>query len=1229
MSEKADVTNAELGTLLSSYMNRQRCGDKKLATKANRAIGQPLLARSTILNWRIGKTKEVKNWQGLLAVGLALELNVEEMQELLAVANLPDLRALYKSAKLDESKFFASWCHWLTSSCSVDSSIELKESESSKVKWKNVPDVQTFYGREETLSCIKEWIFAGRCRVVGLLGAGGIGKTYVAVKVALELQSEFEYVLGFSLMESPLLEDVIDEWLASLVDPAEWLLEIKYENKIDRLLYFLQKARCLLILDNLESVMQPQEQAGQFRVGYESYGMLLKRIGETNHQSCVIFTSRECPKEFNVALDSMGMVRLKTIQGLDLLSVHRLLRGQNLVGGQVAWEMLTEACGGNPKILQFVSQHIVLFSDGKIDDFLQKGTFVFGDVYDLLADQFERLPPNEQEMLFWLTLEREALTLEQIAQNLLYPVSRRNLYETVYSLIGRFLIKKSDGGFMAENLVKEFLTDKFLELVVEDILCKANGMLNRYALLKTDTKEYIRHNQKRVFFERITEKLIAHLGHEERAIRHLMDMLRESRKHDLLARGYLAGNIINLLVDLKANLTNCDFSFLTIWHADFRGQSLMNSNFTHSDLTNSIFTHAFNRIMTVAFNATGTLFALGTADSKIQIWQYADKKLLHVLQGHRDWVRSVVFSANSQQLISCGDDETIRIWDVKTGECLRVLRGHQGRILALYLLPDMNLLASGGQDHTVRLWNLETYTCCVLQHDNITGWVQSLTYDPNGRILVCGDGHKKLHLWQGDKHGEQWEYVQSFHGHEHILWCVAFSPNGRFLASSSYDQTIILWDMVSRQQHKLMHSNHGSVRVVIFSQDSKFLVAGCRDGTVQFWGTDGKLLHEWAAHRGSVWCLKVDPTGRVLASGSDDRTVKFWDVASRTCLGTFAGHRGSINSIAIHANNRYLISGGEDGKTRLWDLEKSQCLQTYKQHGNWVSAVAFAPNAPVFASGAHDGTIRLWNISTGKYDELHGHKNSVVIRFSSNGCYLASGSPDQTAKLWDITQKEAIGQPLKHNAEVFDVIFYAQDNRLLTCCADGTIWAWDLQAIRENPHTHVKPTHVFKAQTTMIHALAIEPTLHWLAYGSQDVVYLCDLTTWQPLPTHFQCDVAVRAIALSPDGKMLATAGLGQTISIWCIDTGKRFRILDEHTDSVRGLCFSQDGRNLISGSHDETIKVWEVASGQCLQTLQVERPYENASLTHVKGLTDAQRIMLTDLGAIETSWIGNQGFYS
>lgn len=1218
MNDKTEVKNAELGTLLNSYMERQGWGDLRLATKANKAAGLPKLelSRSTIRNWRAGTTQGVQHWQGLLAVGMALKLNAGEIQELLSVAGLPDLQTLYKQMTGADKRFFTPWHDWLIAP-GVNGN-KRDETDSHKIKWKNAPTVQAFYGRDEALKCVEDWVLADGCRVIGLLGAGGIGKTCVAVKLALALQDKFDYVLGFSLTESPPLEDVIDEWLADLVEPDEWLLEIRHENKLDRLLYFLRKARCLLILDNLESVMQAQAAAGQFRAEYENYGVLLKRIGETEHQSCLLFTSRECPKAFSVALDVTSAVRAKTIEGLDILSVQRLLRGQKLIGSQVAWERLNESCSGNPKVLQLLSQSIVLLFNGRIEAFLQKQTFVFSDVYDLLAEQFERLPAGEQELLFWLTLEREALTLEQIAGNLLYPVSERKLFEMVGSLIGRFLIKKSDDGFMAENLAKEFLADKFLEFIVEDILYQTNGMLNRYALLKTNTKEYIRNNQKRVFIKPIKEKLIASLGHEESVIRHLMNMLRESRKSDLLSRGYLAGNVINLLVELDADLTNCDFSFLTIWHADFRGQSLTNSNFTHSDLTDSVFTYSFSRIMTVAFNSAGTLFAVGTADSKVQIWQYPDKKLLHVLQGHRDWVRSVLFSDDSKQLISCADDETIRIWDVGTGECRQVLRGHQERVLSLSLIPHTNLLASGGQDHTVRLWNLDTYASCVLQHENITGWVQSLTYDPHSRILVCGDGHRKLHLWQADQKGEEWVYLQSLHGHEHILWCVAFSPNGRFLASSSYDQTIILWDMVSKQQHKMMHSKHGSVRVVVFSPDGKFLVAGCQDGTLQFWNTDGSLLAEWAAHRGSIWCLRFDPAGRILVSGSEDKTIKFWDVASRSCVGMLAGHRSSINNIDLHANNRYLMSSCEDGKARLWDLATSQCLQTYKQHGNWLNSVAFAPGKPLFASGNHDGTIRLWNLSTGKYNELKGHTNSVIVKFSSDGRYLASGSPDQSVRLWDVAQKEAIGQPLKHYAELWDLVFYAHDQRLLTSCADGIIWEWDLQEIKANPHQNVQPCQVFKAATNIISALAVEPMLNLLVYGSHETIYLCDLTTWQLLPTCFQSDVAVRAIALSPNGKKLATAGLGQTISIWCLDTGERLGVFDEHMDTVRGLCFSKDGQTLISGSYDETIKVWEIANGKCLQTLQVERPYENVNLTHATGFTHAQRIMLADLGAIE-----------
>lgn len=1214
MNEQSKCKNPDLATALSRFMERKGWKDLKMATKANKVAGRPelQLSRSTVRNWRKGEPDKVSNWRGLLAIGMALELNINEINQLLLVANQPNLSQLYGLAEAGDKRFFTPWHNLLANGFHTTNN---QDEKNSKIRWANTPIVSVFYGRQAALETVMGWIVADRYRLVGLLGAGGIGKTHFTMKLASRLQDTFDYILGVSLNESPPLEDVVDDWLGSLLDPDEWRLEIKYENKLDRLLYFLQKTRCLLILDNLESVMEPHRQVGGFRAGYENYGRLLEVISKTNHQGCLLFTSRESPKQY---VSSLNSAKLMTMEGLDLLSVQRLLCEEQLVGTQLEWRTLKERCGGNPHVLRILSQSIQTLFNGQIGSFLQADTFVFNDVYDLLAEQFERLSEGEKEVLFWLMLEREAITLAQIAENLLHPTSTRALFEIVASLHRRSLIRKSSNGFMAENLVKEFLTDKFLEMIGQEIIDSGNELLNRYALLKTNTKEYIRTSQKRIFFQRLAESLITHFGNEENAIRHLADRLTMSRKKAFLQRGYFGGNIINLLIYLGADMSYYDLSWLALWHGDFRGQNLAYSNLSYCDLMGSAFTQSFTRIHYLAFDATGALMALGTADSKIQIWHLEKKRLLHILLGHHDWIRSVLFLPDGKRVASCADDGTIRIWDLDTGQCVRVLRDHQGRVLSLALITTHNSLASGGEDHTIRLWDLDSYQChTLLTHENITGWVLSAAYDPNSGILVGGDGHKKLHLWDIPTG----KYVQMLHAHEDILWCVAFSPNGRYLASSSYDQTIALWDTNTRQQLHMMCSNHGSVRTVVFSPDNKVLASGSKDGTIQLWNMDGTLLTQWPAHQGSIWCLRFDPSGRILASGSEDKTAKLWDVHTQTCLSVFQGYSGAINSISLHPNNRHLISGGEEGVVRLWDIETGRCLQAFRKHETWLRMVAFSPNGRLFASGGSDGTARIWEPTSGAFKLLNEHRSSVQVAFSSNGRLLATGSHDKTVRIWDTYTGECLSKPIKHHAEVLDLLFHPINDQLLfTACADANIRVWNLQQIRSStPLT--EPQHLLKAHTNFVWALAINHNTSLLASGSSDhTIRLWDTTTMQLLPTQFCDNAPIRAIALSPDGKIVASGGFAKAINLWQIDTGKHLHTLSDHTDIIWSLKFSKDGKLLISGSHDETIKVWDIHTGQCIQTLKADRPYENTNIAAVKGLTSAQRTMLADLGAIDTS---------
>ncbi|MCC5635833.1 NACHT domain-containing protein [Nostoc sp. CHAB 5844] len=239
---------------------------------------------------------------------------------------------------------------------------------SPQYDWQEAPDVSVFCGRSEELLQLRQWILEERCRLVGLLGIGGIGKSTLAVKLGLQIQSEFEVVVWRSLQNAPPVDEQINNILQSLLSglQKEMVIPETFDSKLAKLMECLQSNRCLLILDNIETILSGS-QAGQYRPGYEGYGQLLKRIGEVPHKSCLLLTSREKPREIVLLEGERTGVQSLPLKGLNSTEGQQLFqqKGQ-FTGTEQEWQVLIEHYGGNPLALKMVAAGTQELFNGRI-----------------------------------------------------------------------------------------------------------------------------------------------------------------------------------------------------------------------------------------------------------------------------------------------------------------------------------------------------------------------------------------------------------------------------------------------------------------------------------------------------------------------------------------------------------------------------------------------------------------------------------------------------------------------------------------------------------------------------------------------------------------------------------------------------------------------------------------------------------------------------------------------
>jgi hypothetical protein len=421
------------------------------------------------------------------------------------------------------------------------------------------------------------------------------------------------------------LEELLEEWLLFLSDQQIQDLPAETDKRLARLLDYLRQKRCLLVLDNVETILS-QEKAGHYQPGYEAYGRLLERIGESRHQSCLVLTSREKPAEFVRLEGETTPIRSLKLPHLTVEAGRALLQNRGLNGPDEAWQALIERYSGNPLALKVVAETIRELFNGEITGFLAGDTTIFGGIRELLAEQFERLSALEQELMIWLAIEREAVGPEQLQANLIQPPPQRELLERLRALRRRSLLERGETGFTLQNVVMEYVTNRLVETVSQEIIeGQVTSHLNRYALLKAQAKEYVRVSQARLILHGVIERLRAYYGLDglETRLKALVVKLRqtvevsETSTVSIPQPGYVAGNLLNLLLHLKPEVTNLDFSGLTVWQAYLQGMRLRDVSFSRTDLTGSVFTETFGSVLQVAFSPNGQLLAAAASNGPI------------------------------------------------------------------------------------------------------------------------------------------------------------------------------------------------------------------------------------------------------------------------------------------------------------------------------------------------------------------------------------------------------------------------------------------------------------------------------------------------------------------------------------------------------------------------------------------------------------------------------------
>jgi WD40 repeat protein len=1094
-------------------------------------------------------------------------------------------------------------------------------SSNTHLDWGDAVCTSFFYGRTEELATLERWILDERCRLVALLGMGGIGKTSLSVKLAQQIQENFEYVVWRSLREAPPVQNIVANLIQVLSDEQETKSNLP-ENlsaRVSRLLEYLESHRCLVVLDNVESILSSGSRAGVYREGYEGYGELLRRVGEATHQSCLVLTSREKPKDVAFLKGQAFPVRSLVLNGLKVEEGQEILKVKGLTAAEEEVTKLIKLYAGNPLALKIVATTIQDVFDGHITEFLQQNTAVFGDIREILDQQFERSPDLEKTIMYWLAINREPISLLDLKEDIVSPIPPQKLLDSLESLLRRCLIdkviptpdEKGTALFTLQPVVMEYVTQRLVEQVCEEIENQNFDLFRDHALMKATAKDYVRETQIRLILKPVIDGLLT-IFRSTRALQNrFTQILARLREESPLEPSYTGGNIFNLLCHLETDLSGYDFSHLAVWQADMRNVKLHNANFAHANLAKSVFSETLGGIFSVAFSKNGRLLATGDTNSDIRLWEVAQKRQLLTCHGHTGWVCSVTFSPDSHILASGSKDKTVKLWDTSNGQCIATMEGHHGEVWSVGFSTDGQLLASASEDQTVKVWDVRTGQCLQTLH-GLGGRVWSIAFCPHNHVVASGSDDNIIRLW--NVHTGQ--CFKTLRGHTHLIWSVTFSLDGQTLASGSHDRTVKLWDVRTGDCLQTLVGHTDWVHSVAFSPDGHTLASSSEDQTVKLWNVDtAECMKTLQAEGHGVWSIAFSPDGQTLVSGYDDQVVRLWDINTGSCLQTLQGYVNGIWSIAFSPDGQIIAAASGDKTIKLWEVSTSQCLKTLKGHLSRATFVSFSTDGQILASASADQTIKLWAVSTGEcLRTLRGHSGRVTsLAFSPKENLLVSGSYDQSIKFWDIKTGRCLQTLQGHTHRIWSISFSPDGKILASGSHDTTVKLWDVSS--------GKCIQTLEGHTNWIWSVTFSPDGSKLVSGSGDqTIKFWDISNGQCLTTLQGLQNSIYSVAFSIDGQTLASGNSNPTVNLWDIHTGECLKTLRGHTKWIWSVVFSPNGQILASCSEDATIKIWDVESSECLKTIKNPTIYEGMNIIGVIGLTETQKASLTILGAVRNA---------